>query len=91
MRPLKRAEVGYYTEAGQTEPQYDPGLEAFCPICDRQLSADDVRTYSLMPMDEHPRVSCFYRVHRTCAVDSSEATIEALDAQALDWAGSVIA
>lgn len=55
---------GYFTDASQTIPVFDPGLDAPCVICANKLNAVDVRTISLMiPGDSR---SYFYRVHRSC-------------------------
>jgi hypothetical protein len=55
---------GYFTEPTQTIPEFDPGLDALCPICAKALDANDVRTISLMVPDDDR--SYFYRVHRSC-------------------------
>jgi hypothetical protein len=47
------------------EPTYDPPHDAPCPYCGEKLSADDVRTSSIMAV-ENPTRSYFYRTHRTC-------------------------
>lgn len=61
---------GYYTDASQTVPEFDPGLDALCPICAGKLNVVDVRTISLMvPGDSK---SYFYRVHRSCHEPLSE-------------------
>lgn len=55
---------GYFTDATQTSPVFDPGVSVPCPICTKELDAIDVRTISLMvPGDSR---SYFYRVHRSC-------------------------
>ena len=55
---------GYFTDAQQTVPTFDPGLSASCPICGQALDAVNVRTISLMVPDDAR--SYFYRVHRSC-------------------------
>lgn len=55
---------GYFTEAAQVAPVYDPGLNVPCPICAIELNPVDVRTISLMVPDDSR--SYFYRVHRSC-------------------------
>lgn len=55
---------GYFTDAAQTEPVFNPGVGVPCPICANELDAINVRTVSLMvPGDSR---SYFYRVHRSC-------------------------
>lgn len=61
---------GYFTDPHQTEPEFDPGLNASCPICGQALDAVDVRTISLMIPDGTR--SYFYRVHRSCHEPLSE-------------------
>ena len=62
---------GYFTDASQTDPVFDPGLHVPCPICTAELDPVDVRTISLMvPGDSR---SYFYRVHRSCHEPLSEA------------------
>lgn len=55
---------GYFTNATQTVPVFDPGLNVPCPICTKDLDPVDVRTISLMVPDDDR--SYFYRVHRSC-------------------------
>lgn len=85
-QPLTREAIGYYTDAAQTEPVFDPGLCA-CPVCGAPLTEDDVRTVSMSPADPsegQAPISAFYRLHRTCAVEGGDELQAALDAQAAD-------
>lgn len=61
--------VGYYTQAGQTEPVYDPPHDVTCPVCGLPWTVDTVRTFNVMPVEgEDARVaSLFYRMHRACS------------------------
>ncbi len=73
---------GYYSQAGQIEPDYDPGLDAPCLICSGALTPTDVRTISLMvPGDSR---SYFYRVHRSCHEPLSEAERIKVDGLLID-------
>jgi len=73
---------GYFTAPEQTEPVYDPGISAPCPICSSTLDAIDVRTISLMvPGDSR---SYFYRVHRSCHEPLSEAERIKVDGLLID-------
>lgn len=56
---------GWFDDANQTEPAYDPPYDAPCPYCGDPLRSDDVRTESLM-MADGPQRSYFFRMHRTC-------------------------
>jgi hypothetical protein len=57
--------IGYFANAAQTIPEFDPPHDAPCLICEKPLSPDDVRTISVMDAEGAQR-SYFYRVHRTC-------------------------
>lgn len=58
---------GYYDEATQTKPAYDPRKQAPCLICGKVWQDDDVRTLSIMAYDKWRREkSWFYRVHKSC-------------------------
>jgi hypothetical protein len=58
---------GWFDDARQQAPSYDPPHDAPCPFCGLPLSADDVRTHSLIHQGEYAARSYFYRTHRTCA------------------------
>jgi hypothetical protein len=83
--------VGYYDDARQTEPAQDPGTDVECPLCGSKLSLDNVRTVSVMPDTDQegqsvPRIhSYFYRLHRTCHEQSTEAQRLAMDEFAMNW------
>jgi hypothetical protein len=68
--------LGFYDDACQERPRFDPGLKVSCPICDKPLS-DPLRTISLLPQSSTR--SYFYRVHRSCHEPLSPADIQALD------------
>jgi hypothetical protein len=73
---------GYFTDASQVTPVYDPGLHVSCPICFAKLGAADVRTISLMvPGDSR---SYFYRVHRSCHEPLSEVERIRIDGLLID-------
>lgn len=73
--------VGWFDRADQEEPSYDPPREGPCPVCGGALTAETVRTVSVMYADGAR--SLFYRVHRACADPAREV---ALDAAVLDAA-----
>lgn len=73
---------GYFTDANQSQPAFDPGLDVACPICGRNLSAVDVRTISLaVPKDTR---SYFYRVHRSCHEPLTEVERSKVDGLLID-------
>jgi hypothetical protein len=57
---------GWYERADQPpdQPTYDPPHDAPCLFCGEAITANDVRTISMM--GEYAERSFFYRVHRTC-------------------------
>ena len=54
---------GYYDDATQTDPTYDPGLGADCPVCHLSLTPPIVTISLMVPGDSR---SYFYRLHRYC-------------------------
>ena len=76
--------VGWFDSAEQTEPTYEPPFPGPCIVCMKPMSADDVRTYSLMWADRAYNKSVFYRMHRTCAESLTPAELGAYDGAVLD-------
>jgi hypothetical protein len=58
---------GWYDDADQLTPTYEPPRDAPCPFCGFPVRSDDVRTHSLVYVKEYAARSYFYRTHRTCA------------------------
>jgi len=56
--------IGYFTDARQAAPTYDPPKDAPCLICERPITPDDVRTISVLW--QNGDTSLFYRVHKSC-------------------------
>ena len=73
---------GWFDDADQVEPSYEPPRDAPCPFCGRPVTADDVRTHSLAYVGQYAARSYFYRTHRTCA--ERDATQSAADGFVLD-------
>lgn len=71
------------------EPAYDPPHDAPCLMCGIPLSADDVRTHSVMAASGAERCY-FYRTHRTCDDAASEAQKQAIMGGVLDRIGNDI-
>ena len=87
--PPSRAETregqifyGWFDDASQRVPSFDPPHDAPCPFCGTKISADDVRTHSLMYQGEYAPRSYFYRTHRTC--DEKAPTQTSMDGFILD-------
>lgn len=57
---------GWFDDAKQAAPTYDPPHDGRCLYCGRPITPDDVRTHSLMMATGYARRSYFYRTHRTC-------------------------
>ena len=74
---MTQAFYGWFDDATQRTPSYDPPHDAPCLYCGRPIAADDVRTHSLMTAGQtYAKRSYFYRTHRTC----DEASKEGVDA-----------
>lgn len=61
---------GWFDDADQQEPSYNPPLGGPCPLCGRHMVVmeQDVRTHSLMYQGKvYGKRSYFYRTHKTCA------------------------
>lgn len=70
---------GWFDDAAQSVPSYDPPRDGPCPYCLEPLLKDDVRTHSIMMKDgEYAKRSYFFRTHRTCD-DGAQARGKCLD------------
>lgn len=58
---------GWFDDAEQEVPSYDPPHDGPCLFCGRLLAVNDVRTHSIMVVSGYANRSYFYRTHRTCA------------------------
>lgn len=82
-----RRYFGYFDGADQKVPAYDPGPDAACPICNRVLAGEDVRTTSIMYPDAR-NLSCFYRKHTHCANQLTVAAADTLEHRLLSLLGT---
>lgn len=59
---------GWFDDAHQSEPTYDPGIPAPCPFCGTQIADDtDCRTHCFMAASNvYAKRSYFYRTHKSC-------------------------
>jgi hypothetical protein len=72
---------GWFDDATQQTPSFDPPHDAPCPFCGTPIHGEDVRTHSLMYQGEqYAKRSYFYRTHRTC----DEASKTGMDGFILD-------
>lgn len=72
---------GYFSEADQTKPAYEPALGVPCPYCLKKLELP-VRTTSLMlPGDSR---SYFYRAHLDCANAATEVEVQQVEGSLID-------
>lgn len=76
---------GWFDDPDQTEPSYTPPRGAPCLFCGSPVTADDVRTHSLMYQGQYAARSYFYRTHRTCA--ERDQTETAMDDFVLEMIG----
>jgi len=76
---------GYYESATQKSPSYDPGPDALCPVCMKELQYPEnrVRTVSLMRA-EFPQRSFFYRMHLPCAQGATDDEIAKIEGAVID-------
>ena len=76
---------GWFDDATQKVPTYDPPYDAPCPYCFAPLTPDDVRTVCIMHQaPSYAKRSYFYRVHRTCHTLVSLEENNAMDGRIFD-------
>jgi hypothetical protein len=79
----EQAFYGWFDDATQQAPTYEPPRDAPCPYCGKPITPDDVRTHSLMMATGYANRSYFYRTHRTCDetanADTSKAVTSGMD------------
>ena len=73
---------GWFDDAEQSAPSYEPPRDAPCLFCGNQIHAEDVRTHSIFHRGEYGARSYFYRTHRTCA--ERDPTQTAMDGFVID-------
>jgi hypothetical protein len=78
-------QFGYFSNATDEQPTFDPGLDAPCPVCGEVLSSASIKTVSFHTPGS-PR-SWFYRIHKHCATPERERDIESLIVDAEHNAG----
>lgn len=75
--------IGYFSDADQATPAYDPGPDAPCPVCGHVLAGERVRTHSILHPDV-PGLSLFYRVHRACQDGMTPDAFQGIEDRMLD-------
>jgi hypothetical protein len=76
---LEQTFYGFYEDASQApdQPTYDPPHDAPCPFCGGKITADDVRTHSLMyAAASYAKRAYYYRTHRTCSIKHEPLTMD---------------
>ena len=73
---------GYFSQAEQETPEFDPGLLVLCPICLRPLTDGPRSTVSLMKRGDSR--SYFFRLHTKCKAD--EAAVARVESSLIDAA-----
>lgn len=58
---------GWFDDASQEKPSYEPPRDAPCPFCGKPIHPEDVRTHNLMYANQYAPRSYFYRTHKSCA------------------------
>lgn len=79
---MNNAFYGWFDDAEQANPTYEPPHDGPCLYCGRAIHAGDVRTHSLMYAGQYAARSYFYRTHRSC--DEAKGDVTALDSIVLD-------
>jgi hypothetical protein len=75
-------QVGYYTQADQAVPHFNPNHETTpCPVCDCPLKEGAIMTISCTTPGTG--VSCFYRAHKDCWMPLSDEQKSAFDREAM--------
>lgn len=64
---MKNLFYGWFDDADQRVPTYEPPRPGVCMLCGGEPSQSDVRTHCIMPIDAYAARSYFYRTHRTCS------------------------
>jgi len=72
---------GYYNAPGQSVPEYEPGLDIDCPVCNFKLRLPVV-TISLMRDGDNR--SYFFRAHRYCWNNASVETRTNIESVIID-------
>ena len=67
---------GWFDSAAATTPTFDPWPNAPCPHCGEAITELDVKTHSFAKADM-PERSYFYRTHKTCDENVTEAERDA--------------
>lgn len=80
---MKAPTCGYYDAPGKTEPDWDPGLDIDCPVCERPLSDNPTVTINVRRLDQKPYMSWFYRLHKGCHATLSERECMEMDELAM--------
>lgn len=64
---LEQIFYGWFENAQDTVPAYEPPRDAPCPYCGMPVHAEDVRSHCLMyAAPSYAKRSYFYRTHRSC-------------------------
>lgn len=74
---------GYYDSPTQPadQPSINPDPRGPCLFCGDAMTADNVRTISMMTLPDVGRAerAYFYRVHRTCHQDATDQSRQQID------------
>lgn len=68
---------GWFENAQDTLPAYEPPRDAPCPFCGRPVFEGDVRSHSLIHGERsYAQRSYFYRTHRSCAEGNASLSMD---------------
>ena len=73
---------GWFDDAAQDAPSYDPPRNTPCLFCGHPVVPDDVRTHGFLFTGQYAARSYFYRTHKSCA--ETDPTHTAMDGFVMD-------
>lgn len=73
---------GYFTDATQDKPTFDPGLSVPCPFCDEIImqprgKEQPIQTIAFAMLGKD--ISYFYRAHKSCYESASPEKIQQVE------------
>ena len=74
--------IGWFNDAADTIPAFDPGLDVPCPLCGVALHVSARVTISVCP--RRGTRSLFFRAHQACWVSASVAQRSQIESEVVD-------
>jgi hypothetical protein len=72
---------GYFDDAKQEKPSFDPGLEVGCPFCNEKINngAGDTKISTISVWKPGDTRSYFYRAHKKCYGSADPLKVQEID------------